>query len=120
MALRAKPVVVAGRTYYRGRGFTLDAESEADYKVQLEDAFERRPIDVSSARRFAHLLLFRYLHRIPVVRQRPRNLPLLDAGECDLLAPDRDPAFEHLVAAIARGMDFVTTERQPAGRRSRD
>ena len=120
MALRGKPVVVAGRTSYRGRGFTLDMEDEADYLALLDDAFERRIIDRSLARRFAHLLLFRYLHRIPVVRQRPRKLPLLDGSECGLLDKGRDPAFDHLLEALVAGMHFIEIDRtsdRPLGSR---
>jgi hypothetical protein len=59
------------------------------------------------ARRFAYLLLFRYLKRIPVVHQRPRRFPRLDPGEVDDLLPGRLPEFDDLLMALANGRPVV-------------
>ena len=109
-ALRAKPVVVSAHVYYAGRGFTLDVDVAADYAQILDGAFAQRslaPHQVQVARRFAHLLMFRYLHRIPVVHQRPGTLPLLDADEVELLLPAMLPDFDRVIAGIADGQPFV-------------
>src|SRR5439155_3995395 len=81
MALRGKPVVVAARVYYRSRRFTLDVECADEYPRILDRAFEKGRMtgqETDLARRFAHLLLFRYLHQFPVVRQAPRQFRILD------------------------------------------
>jgi len=103
MALRGKPVVVAARVYYRGRRFTLDVERADEYPRILDRAFEMRRMtdqEIDLARRFAHLLLFRYLHRFPVVRQRPRRLPILDPSEAALLLPGASADVDRLLDAI--------------------
>ena len=108
-ALRRRPVVVTARTYYRNRGFTIDVRDAADYRAQLEDAMLNRQTDVQleRARRFAYLLLFRYLKRIPVVHQRPGRFPILAPSEVDDLLPGRLPEFDRLLDALVAGGPFV-------------
>ncbi|MGH9340952.1 MAG: hypothetical protein ACRD1R_15490 [Acidobacteriota bacterium] len=110
MALRGKPVVVAARRYYCGRGFTIDVERGTDYSQLLDRALQIKKLDpnqVEVARRFAYLLLFRYLHKIPVVKQRPRKLPLLEPAEAGMLLPNASPELDQLLTAILQGRDFV-------------
>ena len=63
--------------------------------------------NVERARRFAHMLLFRYLHHVPVVRQRPRALPLLDPSEVDAIVPGADANFDRLLDALIAGGPFL-------------
>src|SRR5439155_25388980 len=103
MALRGKPVVVAARVYYRGRRFTLDVERADEYPRILDRAFEMRRMtdqEIDLARRFAHLLLFRYLHRFSVVRERARRLPILDPSEAALLVPGASAYVDRLLDVI--------------------
>lgn len=108
-ALRGKPTVVAARVYYRGRGFTSDVFKAGQYSQLLDRAMSGSFISptIECARRFAYLLLFRYLHQIPVVRQRPAGFPLLEPEDVDRLTPRGDEAFNQLVDAIAAGGPFV-------------
>jgi capsular polysaccharide biosynthesis protein len=109
-ALYGKRVLVGARVYYAGRGFTQNVGGADAIGRQLEDAFIRpnlTPDERDLARRFAYLLLFRFLHDIPVVKQRPRTLPLLAAEEAIKLAPtagELDALFEGLLtgAPLAR------------------
>jgi hypothetical protein len=110
MALHGKPVVVAARVYYRGRGFTCDVSRASDYAGIISEAFKATTLSTEQmtlARRFAYLLLFRYLYKIPVVNQRPRQLPLLDPSETELLLPGALPELDQLLDAIEKGRDFV-------------
>jgi hypothetical protein len=43
MAMTGVPVIVAGRTHYRGKGFTIDPVSWEDYFAQLETALSDLP-----------------------------------------------------------------------------
>jgi hypothetical protein len=72
MALRGKPVIVAGRAYYGRKGFTRDADDPAHYDALLQagDLSALRPGELELARRYACLFFFR--HHIP--------FPLMHAG----------------------------------------
>jgi len=103
-------VLVGARVYYAGRGFTQNVDGRQAIGPQLEGAFARPDLTSNErdlARRFAYLLLFRFLHNMPVVKQRPRALPLLAPEEAVQLAPGRgelDALFEGLLsgAPLAR------------------
>ena len=108
-ALSGKSVVVASRVYYARRGYTLDADSPESYGALIDRAFGGGllPLQVELARRFAYLLLFRFLHDIPVVKQRPLTLPLLAAEEAGLLEVGGVESFDSLLAALLAGTDLV-------------
>jgi hypothetical protein len=109
-ALRGRPVALAAQVYYRGRGFTADIAGPDDYPQVLESVMAGHGADTATivrARRFAYLLLFRYLRRLPVVQQRPGQIPLLDPAEVNALMPGNAPDFDELAAAIWKGGPFV-------------
>lgn len=66
MAMNAIPVVVAGQTHYRGRGFTLDPQTWEEYFALLEQHVTGRaprrltPEQVELAWRYAYLFFFVY------------------------------------------------------------
>lgn len=74
LALMGKPVIVAGRTHYADKGFTIDARSPADHHRLVDevliDPAAHRP-DVALARRYANLFFFD-----AVVSQPPAHEPL--------------------------------------------
>jgi hypothetical protein len=47
MAARGIPVIVGGRTHYRGRGFTLDPDTWENYFAMLDDTLVRLPYRLS-------------------------------------------------------------------------
>ena len=109
-ALRARQVVVAARVYYAGRGFTRDVERLEDYDAILEAALTAGPAGPESleyARRFAHLLLFRFLHDVPVVKQRPGTLPLMRASEVPLTVPGSGSEFDQLLSRLLSRQPLV-------------
>jgi hypothetical protein len=110
-AVRGRHVVVAARVYYAERGFTTDVMTVDAYPGVLDRAFAQDKSStgqIELARRFAHLLMFRYLHQIPVVHQRPGRFPLLDPAEVEMLEPGAKPDLDRLLSAIAKGGQFVT------------
>jgi hypothetical protein len=102
-ALRGLPVVVAARVYYARRGFTRDVDRLDEYEAILDAAFRTGPLGSDAlelARRFANLLLFRFLHDVPVVKQRPRTFPLLSPAEVPLAAAGSRSDFDALLGRI--------------------
>ncbi|HET6845731.1 MAG TPA: hypothetical protein VFH29_02795 [Anaerolineales bacterium] len=71
MAMRGVPVIVAGRTHYRGRGFTMDPSSWDEYFQILNRALERslpaglEPDVIDTAWRYAYRFLFDYPQAFP-------------------------------------------------------
>ena len=71
MALRGIPVVVAGRTHYRNRGFTHDPSSWVNYFKELnllmEDlqSFQLTEDQVKLAWKYTYLFFFEYPHPFP-------------------------------------------------------
>jgi hypothetical protein len=64
-AALGQPVIVCGRPHYRGRGFTVDVTSKAEYRERLalwaagsEPAMSEPAAEL--ARRYAHLFFLRY------------------------------------------------------------
>jgi hypothetical protein len=112
-ALRAKRVVVAGRTHYRGRGFTTDLASKARYRDDLRAALAAGPLDATElelARRYAYLFFFRYQQAFPWLVESPRAERRLEFDDLDDLAPGRDPGLDRLCDAILEGRPFVSFE----------
>lgn len=71
MAMNGVPVVVAGRTHYRGKGFTNDPANADDYLAAIDDLL-RRPLGqrlegglVELAWRYAHRFFFEYPFPFP-------------------------------------------------------
>jgi len=64
MAMRGIPVIVAGRTHYRGKGFTLDPENWEDYFALIDRQLDGRvptrlrEDQVELAWRYAYLFFF--------------------------------------------------------------
>ena len=71
MAMFGVPVIVSGRTHYRGRGFTYDPDSWVAYFKQLgqilskPSAFKLSRPQVESAWEYAYRFFFEYPHPFP-------------------------------------------------------
>ncbi len=71
MAMRGIPVIAAGQTHYRGRGFTLDPSTWDEYFAQLEAALadpqghRLRDEQVELAWRYAYRFFFEYPRPFP-------------------------------------------------------
>lgn len=71
MAMRGVPVIVAGNTHYRGRGFTLDPSSWDEYYLTVEAVIGNpgaRLLDqdaVRTAWNYAYRFFFEYPHDFP-------------------------------------------------------
>lgn len=111
-ALHGKPVVVAGRTHYRGRGFTLDAADREGYPAVIDEAFTRRrlePGELTLARRYAALFFFHYPQPFPWLVEAPRSERRLTFDRLAALDPGRDPVLDRICDAILDGRPVVVT-----------
>jgi len=71
MAMRGLPVIVAGQTHYRGKGFTLDPATVEDYHSLLDravknpDAFRLTKDQMDRAWHYAYVFFFEYPKHFP-------------------------------------------------------
>jgi hypothetical protein len=119
-ALSGTRVLVGARVYYGKRGFTMDLNRAGELGASLEAAFRNPRLtdtELDLARRFAYLLLFRFLHDVPVVKQRPHTSPLLAPEEAPLVQVGRHQDFDQLLTSILTAGPLVSTaeERSSGG-----
>ena len=94
MAMSGVPVIVAGKTHYRGKGFTLDPSSWEDYFLKLEDCLKEirhtpPAIQTETAWHYAYRFFFEYpqpfpwhlLHLWEDLREKPLSAILADNGQ---------------------------------------
>jgi hypothetical protein len=109
MALGGTPVVVGGRTHYRGKGFTIDVSSPDEFEAALDQALAD-PVtvapDVERARRYAYLFFFRAPVRSPGVEEHVPGLARITVADLDELAPGVDPDLDRICDGILGGGDF--------------
>ena len=105
LALFGKPVIVAGHTHYRGKGFTIDVSSPAEFTAALDaavaDPTAHAP-DLSRARRYAHAFFLRAPMQGPFVEEPVAGLADITIDSIDPLLPGRDPAVDRLCDEILR------------------
>lgn len=107
MALRGKPVIVAGRTHYRSKGFTHDVSSPAQLAAALDEQLKSPAVpDVDLARRYAYLFFFRAPVRFDPVEEHVPGLVRITVDDVAALAPGADPAVDRICDGILLGGDF--------------
>ena len=110
LALLGKPVVVAGRTHYRDKGFTLDVSSPAEFEAALDavlaDPGASAP-DAELARRYAYLFFFRDPIPSPGVEEHVLGLARITVDDLADLEPGRHPGIDRICDGILGGGDFA-------------
>ena len=108
-SMMGKPVIVAGQTHYRGKGFTIDAVDPDDYQAQLSKLLDHpasfRP-DVERARRYAYLLFFRAPVEAPGAIEHILGLAKLTTTSASSIAPGADASLDRICDGILNGTDF--------------
>ena len=118
LALEGVPCIVVSRTHYRGRGFTVDAESKRQYFDLLKN-FE--PLDdyIHSARELARRYAFLLFHRYQI----PWNV-FYEMAHTDVRAlrpPEndgsflKDPWIQLITHAIEQGTPFLVPRASECG-----
>jgi hypothetical protein len=109
MALMRRPVIVAGESFVRGKGFTHDASNPSDY-LQMLDAAERLPAmgDAAYERALRYGYHFYYRRQIDLPffsEEKGRvRLSFADLGE---LLPSRNANLDAICSAFATGDEFL-------------
>jgi hypothetical protein len=70
-ALAGKPIILISETHYRGKGFTMDADSRAEYFSILENQIANThplPDQVKLARKYFFMMMFKYQVQLPIRR----------------------------------------------------
>ncbi len=102
-AVRGIPVIVAGRTHYRDRGFTVDVSSPDEFAVRLEqvlaDPAAHAP-DLEAATRYAYLFFFRNPVASPGVEEHVLGLARLTIHDLADLAPGANRAVDEICELI--------------------
>ena len=115
-AVAGKPVVVAGETHYRRRGFTLDLDNAGQMDAVLSRAIDEGAIASglrSAARRYAYAFFFRFMHPFPWVTDEPRGARRLELSALSELAPGADEGLDRICEGILRGAPFVAPPAAP-------
>ena len=98
-ALRGVPVIVAGQTHYRGRGFSVDVSSPEEFLDRL-DAVLTEPArfapDTELAARYAYLFFFRNPVASPGVDEHVLGLARLTIDRLDDLMPGANAAVDQI------------------------
>lgn len=113
IAVRGVPVVVAGDTFNRGKGFTYDVETAAAYDellARIETLPRNSPAMVERARRYANYLFFRRMMDFPLVSVEDPHYSRglrLEFASLDALQPEADRTLDTICGGILRGTPFV-------------
>lgn len=109
LALRGKPVIVAGASHYRGKGFTVDVSSPEEFVARIDEVLvdpdAHRP-DVELVRRYAHLFFFKAPIGTPAVEEHVLGLARITAHDLADLAPGRNVDVDRICDGILGGGDF--------------
>jgi hypothetical protein len=109
LALNGTPVIVAGRTHYRDKGFTIDVSSPEEFEAALDKALADPSLvapDVERARRYAYLFFFRAPVRSPGVEEHVPGLARITVEDLAELAPGADADVDRICDGILGGGDF--------------
>jgi len=115
IAARGIPVIVAGETFNRGKGFTYDVETKAQYHALLDRATElpfNPPEMVERALRFAHYLFFKKMMDLPLLgadlwrNARGSDERFYTFSSIDEIAAGRSKALDIICNGILEGGDL--------------
>jgi hypothetical protein len=111
LALGGTPVIVAGETHYRGKGFTHDVDTPAEYAAALDQGLAdpgSLTFDPERARRYAHFFFFRAPVRAPGVVEPLPGLARLTVDDLDDLRPGVDPELDRICDGLLLGRSFAS------------
>ena len=110
LALRGKPVVLAGEAHYGGKGFTHDGLDIASYRDFLSRVGELTPLTEEQtrlARMYAYSYFVQRQIPLPIVRDPNSVWWNLQHERRHLLLPGADPFLDFICDRLVAGEDFV-------------
>ena len=106
------PVVLAGEAWARGKGFTTDATSVAEYEKILFSLPTRHTLRneiVERARVYAYHLFFRRMIPVKFARKNRYLVPFVyEVNSLAALSPGEDPGLDIICEGILSGAPFVS------------
>lgn len=115
-ALLGRPVIVAGTTHYRGKGFTLDVEDPQDYVATLDRVMadpESYLPDRDLVERYAHRFFFGIPISSSFVKEHIQGLAQLEVGSRADLEPGGHAGLDQicdLILAVTPASSATPTE----------
>jgi hypothetical protein len=109
LALHGTPVIVAGDTHYRAKGFTVDVTSPQELVAALTQALDEPAAlapDTALARRYAYLFFFKAPVAAPGVEEHIPGLARITVTDLAELLPGRNPSVDRICEGILDGRDF--------------
>ena len=103
LGLRGTPVIVAGETHYRDKGFSIDVTNPEEFHAALDKALadpDAAHTDVTAAREYAHFFFFRAPIATPGVREPLPGLARLDISDLRELDPGVNRAVDRICDEI--------------------
>lgn len=110
LSLSGKPVILAGKAHYSGKGFTYDSKTDAEYKKLLKGAKDIKYLDenmMSLAMKYAYIYFI--LKQIPLLPTIKEDLNI-DFSKLEFLYPGRNKFMDFLCEKIIDGEDFILPE----------
>ncbi|MFA5292223.1 MAG: hypothetical protein WC496_04220 [Phycisphaerae bacterium] len=110
-AIKGIPVIVGGEAFYRGKGFTYDADSKAEYFSLLDNLSNLKknsPELIEKARKYAYYYFFRRF--IPfnyTINRTWNNVVGINIKNLDELRSGRNKYLDLICAGILENKPFV-------------
>ena len=108
-SLRGVPVLVAGETHYRNKGFTYDLDSPEQFAAWLHEVpgWPRlAPTQVDLARRYASIFFLRNMLPMALATESNNLSVQLNFDSFDALKPGQNAALDHICTAILERKSF--------------
>lgn len=109
LALHGTPVIVAGETHYRGKGFSLDVDSPDALVSALHKALDDSAMvapDVELARRYAYQFFLKAPMEAPGAVEHVPGLVKITVEDLAELEPGRNASVDRICSGILEGTDF--------------
>ena len=109
MALHGKPVIVAGQTHYRDRGFTVDVNNREEFVTAIDhqiDISTRFRPDTEVAERYAHLLFFKSAYSDFGLTEPIRGLCKIDPPRVIEASKNPSNDLHRIITTIAEHKNF--------------
>lgn len=106
LAMQGIPVIVAGRTHYREKGFTADVSSPEEFEAALDKGLadpSALAANSEAARRYAYTFFFRAPVASPGVEEHVLGLARLTVDDLTALEPGRSPDLDRICDVILSG-----------------
>jgi hypothetical protein len=109
MALTGKPVVVAARTHYREKGFTVDVKSPEEFSIAVAALCSQPHLlkpDLDLARRYAYLFFFRSPYSNLGVSEPIRGIVTISSTDPRVLSSSENHDIQRFLKSMAKKASF--------------